>query len=228
VGEIHLITDGKTIRDFNFSVLEVRPGKIKPSPKVAEIVEAYEAQAGKKLDEVIGELKTDWSRSGVETNLGNWLTDAMRTYTGADIGIQNNGGIRKDLPAGPIRVRDIWEISPFSNEIITFTVTGKEVQKMLDFQVKRGISLQFSGVTFVADTSKETAKKVRIHGKWVIPWKKYTVATNNYVGEQLEKYLGISDREVKNLGILDRDLFLKAVRDQKIIDSKIEGRITIR
>jgi len=228
VGEIHLITDGKTIRDFNFSVLEVRPGKIKPSPKVAEIVEAYEAQAGKKLDEVIGELKTDWSRSGVETNLGNWLTDAMRTYTGADIGIQNNGGIRKDLPAGPIRVRDIWEISPFSNEIITFTVTGKEVQKMLDFQVKRGISLQFSGVTFVADTSQETAKKVRIHGKWVIPWKKYTVATNNYVGEQLEKYLGISDREVKNLGILDRDLFLKAVRDQKIIDSKIEGRITIR
>lgn len=228
VGEIHLKTDGKTIQDFDFKILEVRPDKLKPSPEVARIVEYYEAQAGKALDEVIGELKTDWSRKGVESNLGNWLTDAMRAYTGADIGIQNNGGIRKDLPAGPIRVRDIWEISPFSNKIITFTVTGKEVQKMLDFQVKRGISLQFSGVTFVADTTKEIARKVRIDGKWVIPWKKYTVATNNYVGEQLEKYLGLSDRDIKNLEILDRDLFLKAVRDQKIINSKVEGRIRIQ
>lgn len=228
VGEIHLKTDGKTIQSFDFKLLEVRPDQIKPSPAVSEIVNRYEALAGKTLDQVIGELKTDWKRGGPESNLGNWLTDAMRTYTGADIGIQNNGGIRKDLQAGPIRVRDIWEISPFSNEIITFTVTGKEVQKMLDFQVKQGISLQFSGVTFIADTLKETAKKVRIHGKWVIPWKKYTVATNNYVGEQLEKYLGFSDRDIKNLGILDRDLFLEAVRDQKIIDSKVEGRITIQ
>lgn len=227
VGEIHLKTDGKTIQSFDFKLLEVRPDQIKPSPAVSEIVNRYEALAGKTLDQVIGELKTDWKRGGPESNLGNWLTDAMRKYTGADIGIQNNGGIRKDLPAGPVRIRDIWEISPFSNGIITFTVNGKEVREMLDFQVKRGISLQFSGVTFIADTAANEAKKIRVNKKWVIPWKKYTIATNNYVGEQMEKYLGLSPRDVKDLGIVDRDLFIKAVKDQKVIDSKVEGRIRI-
>lgn len=228
LGEIHLQTDGKTIQTFDFNLLEIRPDNISPNTKVLALVEKYETQAGDTLNQVIGELKSDWTREGVESNLGNWLTDAIRTYTGADIGIQNNGGIRKGLSKGPIRIRDIWEITPFGNNIVTFTVTGKEICNMLDVQVKQGISLQFSGVSFIADTAANKAKKVRVNGKRVIPWKKYTLATNNYVGEQIEKYLGLSPRQIHDTGIIDRDLFIKAVKDQKIIDSNIENRITIR
>ncbi len=228
VGELHITTDGREIQDADFNVLEVRPDKIKAHPEVAGLVDYYENMAGNTLNEVIGELKTDWVRGGRESNIGNWLTDAMRKYTGADIAIQNNGGIRKNLSAGPITVRDIWEISPFGNHIITFTVSTKELREMLAHQIENGFSLQFSGVTFDADTSANQPKSLRVNGKRVWPWKTYTVATNNYVGEQLEKYLDLPPKDVKDLGIKDRDLFIRAVEDEKDIHSVIEGRIRIR
>ena len=35
-----------------------------------------------------------------ESALGNWQADVMREFAKADVAFQNNGGIRKDLPAG--------------------------------------------------------------------------------------------------------------------------------
>ncbi|HDT12213.1 MAG TPA: bifunctional metallophosphatase/5'-nucleotidase [Candidatus Marinimicrobia bacterium] len=228
LGELHINTDGKTIQSVNHKLLEVLPSQIKASPTIAAIVDKYENQAGEMLNQVIGELKSDWIRGGMESNLGNWITDAMRVHTKAHIAVQNNGGIRKNLSAGPIKVRDMWEIVPFENQIITFTVTGEEIETMLSFQIASGFSVQWSGITFEADTVNNIAKNIRIKGKRLKAQKSYTVASNNYVAEQLDKYFGIEKREVKEFNLIDRDVLIEAVKKQKVINSKKEGRIVIK
>ncbi len=228
LGELHLKTDGKTIQTADFKLLEVLPSNIKPSPVIADLVENYENTVGAMLDKVIGELKSDWIRGGIESNIGNWITDAMRVHTNAHIAVQNNGGIRKNLSAGPVKVRDIWEIAPFENQIITFTVTGEEVQTMLNFQIAAGFNVQWSGITFEADTVNKSATNIRVKGKRLRPKKSYTVVSNNYVAEQLDKYFGIEKKQVTDLNLIDRDVLIEAVKNQKVIDSKIEGRIVFK
>jgi len=228
LGELHIKTDGKIIQSANHKLLEVLPSQIEPSPAVAELVHKYENMAGKMLDQVIGTLETDWIRGGIESNIGNWITDAMRTYSKADIAIQNNGGIRKNLSAGPIKVRDIWEIVPFGNQIITFSLRAEEIQAMLDFQIASGFDMQWSGITFEADTVNDIANNIRINGKRLKTKTVYTVASNNFVAEQLDKYFGLEKRPVKDLNLIDRDVLIEAVKKQKVIHSKKEGRIVIK
>ena len=51
------------------------------------------------------DLEGKAARSG-ETNLGDLLTDILRRETGSDLAVLNGGGIRTDIPKGPIRVKD--------------------------------------------------------------------------------------------------------------------------
>jgi len=55
----------------------------------------------------------------------------------------------------------------------------------------------------------------------------YSIATNNYVGAQFEKYFGDVSQEIEihDTNIIDRDLIIEAVEKQKIINSILEERI---
>ena len=84
------------------------------------------------MNKVIGELKTPWVRnSRGESNIGNWIADATREYFQTDIAFHNSGGIRKGPNAGQIRIRDIWEISPFDNTIMIIQISGDQLLHLL-------------------------------------------------------------------------------------------------
>ena len=64
-----------------------------------------------ELEEVIGEALVDLEGQGArrqETNLGDLLAEILRTETGSDLAVLNGGGIRTDIPKGPIRVKAVW------------------------------------------------------------------------------------------------------------------------
>jgi len=44
--------------------------------------------------------------------------------TGADIGYQNTGGVRADIPAGSITIRRICEEDPFGNNLVSMDLRG--------------------------------------------------------------------------------------------------------
>jgi 5'-nucleotidase / UDP-sugar diphosphatase len=218
------------------SLVEVRTKGVTPDPVIAAKVAEYEAIVSTELSAVIGELVTDWRRSGgaKESNVGNWMSDVIRKAAKADIGMQNSGGIRKDLAAGPITSRDVWEISPFSNQIVTFTVTGEQLLKALSTQGRKAREFcQVSGVRYRYDRTlpENKALSATVDGKPVNPKKKYKIATNSYVGGHLFDFFELPEAqiEVKPLEpeTTDRDLFIEAIKKQKRIDAKLDGRIEI-
>jgi 5'-nucleotidase/UDP-sugar diphosphatase len=155
----------------------------------------------------------------------------MREFAKTDIAFQNSGGLRKDLPKGEIKVRDMWEINPFGNTFVVFEVDGKTLKNMIEWQASGKAELmQVSGIRYVFDSRKKVGERVlsiEVGGKPLDESKRYSIVTNNWVADHLYELFGIPQNSVKveNLGVVDRDVFIEAVKRQRIINSKVEGRI---
>lgn len=226
IGVTNFHVEKGDITELEMKYVETVAGKLKPSKDVAEIVNKYEFDIAEAMDEIIGTLEKPWTRGGNESNLGNWISDAFRMATDADIAMMNDGGIRKNLDAGPIKVRDIWEISPFGNTLVTFEWTGKELMEALDFMAKQGRSMQISGMDVMLGR-KEGLIDILVNKSPVDPDKVYTICLNNYSASQAEKYFGKSINNMKETGLIDRDVLIEAVKKEPIINSEIEGRVIV-
>ncbi len=228
VGELELVIDpvGDSLVSFSGKLIETYADSITPDARVQAIVDSMEAPMKKMMDEQIGTLKADWkSKFGESTNIGTWQTDVMREELKVDIAIQNSGGIRKSLNAGPIRIRDMWEISPFGNAFVVFGITGKELRGMLEWQIDgRGEFCDMSGVVCKYNGNLPYGKRIKeitVGGKPLDEEKVYVVATNNYAAAQLGALFGLQ-REVKINGtpFVDHDFFIEAVKKRKVISGE--------
>lgn len=240
VGKLDLTVDlaGDSILTSDGSLIETVAGHVPVDSAAAAQVAAYEAVVEARLGEVIGTLTTDWDRQigkRVEMNLGNFECDVTRAAAGADVAFQNVGGMRKDLPAGPIKVRDIWEINPFGNTVVTFTVRGDTLRRMVEWQagIRARDFAQVSGIRYVYDSGNPAGSQLvslSVNGREVLDTARYTVATNNYIGSHLHDFFGINERSVtvRDTGMVDRDVVIAYIRNTRNISSTVEGRIVDR
>lgn len=232
---LQIDTEAGTVERSYGELLPALVDGVTPDPVVAAKVAALEAVVDSGFGEVIGELVQGWVRGrGGESNIGNWMTDVMRDFAKADIAFQNSGGIRKNLPAGPITLRDIWEIAPFGNEFVTFEVSGAQLRGMLRHQAEvTGEFCQVSGLRYSWDYDAPEGERLEasVGGEAIDPAKTYTIVTNNYVAGHLYDVFGLSEAGVDVKPVypahVDRDVLIDYVRRQQRIDSRVEGRITL-
>lgn len=178
--------------------------------------------------QVIGTLKGDWMRNdNGESGIGDFLADAQREAAHADIGFMNNAGIRKNLSAGPITKRDIFEILPFRNILTTFQLSGTEVKTIVLNYIEKHARIQTSGIRSEwkhgADGNTEIVK-LEINGKPFDENATYTGAASDYMVGEAKRYLGV---EILHPIYLQQTVFEsieKKVQDEKEIESKIENR----
>jgi 5'-nucleotidase / UDP-sugar diphosphatase len=224
-----------TIRTYQGRLIPTRTDAVVPDAVVAAKVAELEALVDAGLGEQIAVLEEDWIRIfDGECSVGNWQTDVMRDFGKADIAFQNIGGIRKDMQKGPLTLRDMWEISPFGNEFVTFSVTGAQLLDMLRYQARSSNEFcQVSGVRYVYDftADPDAALRAEVAGNPVDPARIYRIVTNGYVGGHLHDVFGLPERDIVISPVfpaaVDRDVFIDYARRQGRITGGIEGRITI-
>lgn len=130
--------------------------ELTPSAPALALIESLEATAGSLCDEVgcaSAPLERAYDRG---SPLGNWLTDAMRAeFPDAHLAIQNSGGIRASLPAGPVRRTHFQAVMPFDNRALVVELTGKQVRTLLRIGSSgaHGV-LQISGGTYHFDPDR--------------------------------------------------------------------------
>lgn len=59
-----------------------------------------------------------------------------KAFFGADLSIQNGGGVRGDLPKGKVTVKDVYTVLPFKNTLVQLNATGAEVKAALEDAVE--------------------------------------------------------------------------------------------
>jgi len=128
-----------------------------------------------------------------ESLLGNLVTDAVRTETGADVALINSGTLRleKVIPSGPITNHDLEELFPFGDQtrVVTFPLTGARLRRVLEHGVSAGVLgtggfLQVSGLSFTFDPARPSGNRlvgdVRRGGRAIAPGDSIRVAFGVY------------------------------------------------
>src|SRR5262245_35671206 len=175
-----------------------------------------------------------------ETNVGNFITDAYRKATAADIGFMNGGSVRADAIIGPGRLtqRDLLSILPFKNKLVKIEITGATLRAALEHGVSRsaedsepGGFPQVSGAKFSFDASRKPGARlveVTVNGLPLDDAKKYTLTTTTFIA--LDGGCGYS--MIKGATVIippvraqvDVDAVRKAL-GTRAIAPKVEGRI---
>lgn len=231
LGELELVVENKKVTHFNGKLLSLWVHGAYPENDMSAFVHEYKQKIEQSYGEVIGTLVTDWKRGGKgESNIGDFLADAMREGGGADFAVTNSSGIRKDLRAGAIKKLDIFEIVPFRNVLCTFTISGKDVnafaQRYAQSVIDGTTSTQLSGLTcrWKRENKSAVVVEVKLGGKDVDNDKQYTCATSDFVINQGDKYLWMSPQNVNYSATTVFQLLADKVKKEQTINSQIEHR----
>jgi 2',3'-cyclic-nucleotide 2'-phosphodiesterase (5'-nucleotidase family) len=113
---------------------------IRADPRIAAVLApAIEKTTALKATSLGVTLETPLNRNGrIESALGNLVVDALReSIAGADAAMFNvRGGLRADLPAGPLTYGQLFAVIPFDNRVTTLQLTGGEVARVAAAQLQ--------------------------------------------------------------------------------------------
>ena len=189
-----------------------------------------------------------WAVRKRETNAGDFVADAYRSVTGADVAIANGGGIRAEVEIGNVTRKMLMDVNAFNNDMCVIEVTGQQLIDVLEHGARKcpesaGSFFQVSGVTFELHTYLETpvvtdqldnfieideakerrVQNVLIGGEAVDLDEKYTLAGSAYVLLQGGDGLTMLDgaRVVQQDGLLcDSEMLIKYFTEA------LDGKIT--
>ena len=195
-------------------------------------LDSARATAEKGFDEVIGSSKRELTRGGQdETPAGDLITDAMREYAGADIGIHNSAGIRANIPEGNITFRDIYQVDIFGNTVVVGMFTGAQVREMLEVSMNGHHAIfQLSGVKMTWTKKKPIGQRVlsvSVGGQPLDPNRLYKVATNSFLASGTGEYGVFTEgTDIEDTFMPLRDVIVQYIRTHSPLDVRVEGRIT--
>ena len=234
-------TDGR-LRERSWTFHEVS-ARLPDDPRVAALVRSYAERLGRELDVVVGHttVPLEARRTPLrtrESNLADFVADAMRTRLRTDVALLNGGGIRSDriMPAGPLTRRDVAALLPFGNVVVTLELTGRELREALEQGMSRleregGGFLQVSGLALTFDPSRPAGQRVvalEIAGAALDPQRRYTAAVVDYVANGGDGVTAFRTARVTTdaaSGPLLADVLLQAVASRGTISPQVDGRL---
>lgn len=203
VGKLTLtVKNGKVIKE-DYALIEVDPEIYKPDSKLSQIIEKELHPYAGPLNTVLGYSTTPLYRYFVVENpMDNFITDAARWKTGADISISN--GFRFSPPLAttidgkiPITESDLWSMLPVNEKVKISKVTGKQLRNWLEKELNNvfaqkseerfgGWLVRFSGMEIAFYANHEKGKRIasiKVNGEDLDPFKSYTVSACRREGE---------------------------------------------
>ena len=237
---------------------------VEPDAEIASIVEKAQKEAEVEGSKTAGNVQQDLFRGsdegaepgsnrGVESTLNNFIADgqryAMSKQVGEDIeiGVMNAGGVRADLKGGDVTYKDIFEVQPFGNSVITAKISGEEFIKALENQWQEGsrprLAMGLSNNVQVVYDQKadkgERVKSVTINGEQIDPKKDYSIALSSFLASSDEEaggdgYFNAGSIKDKNdVGYMDTQAMIDYIKSgesevrtgQGQIGAHIEGDV---
>lgn len=193
LGYLRLRLAGGRIVSHEGRLIKVWSDSVQPVPEVQRVVDHYKKLVAPQIGEVIARSQRTLYRDyRAESPLGSLVADVLRESMNADVGIQNAGGLRADLPAGDITKGHVLDALPFVNLAETYEMTGAQLREILEqgLTLERGM-IQVSGLVAEYDLDRPRGQRllrVRIGGRTLDPSRRYRVATNSFLGEGGDLY----------------------------------------
>jgi 2',3'-cyclic-nucleotide 2'-phosphodiesterase (5'-nucleotidase family) len=237
LGRLDLRVEDDRVTGYAGSLVSLWADSLKTDGELADLatlVEGYQAQVMAEYGQQLGTLAVDLKRGRGETMLGDWLADVLREAAGAEVGLINAGGIRRDLSEGPLTALNIHEVLPFANSLVTVRLTGAELAAVADWNAAAQASgdhgiLQVSGISYeivpAAGGAGARAGDLTVGGRPVDAAASYLVAMPDFVAMMGPVYLGRPNPPFTDLGRDLASVTAEAVRRAGTVTAPAGGRI---
>jgi 5'-nucleotidase len=96
---------------------------------VSALVQRYARRVAPLADHVLGSASTPLTRAN--GRLGQLAADAQRTYAHTDVALVNQGSLRGDVDAGPIRYAELFETQAYDHRLLRFELPGSALLELL-------------------------------------------------------------------------------------------------
>lgn len=197
-----------------------------------EIIRPYRVPLEQKMAETIVRSDGPLTLGLPESPLSNMICDLllynipMSSGKYADVCFLNFGGLRIELPEGPVSRSMIFEMMPFENEVVIVQLDGLQLQQLLNQVAARGGG-PIGGVTMLI--RGELADSVFVQGEALSASSIYNVLTSDYLLAGGDKYTIPAPKLVERPGTKIRDalidIMLSYQEQGKNLSPRTDGRI---
>jgi 5'-nucleotidase len=204
----------------------VRTATLAKDVQQTALIESYDRLAAPIANRPAGSLTETLSRTPKNTGespLGDIIADAQLAATsaatngGAVIALTNPGGVRADITHkenGAVTYADLFASQPFRNQLVTITLTGKQIKDMLEqqwldpkrpriLQVSKGFGYTWDGSK--GDGERVIAERMSLNGQPVDPAASYRVTVNNFLFVGGDGFTVLTQGTAPQVGIYDVD-----------------------
>jgi len=197
------------ISNLKVNNVVMKPGEYPADPRmtafVAQVKERSKEALNRPIAKVAGAPVLRRTNDAGESVLGNMIADAALDSVrdqGAQLAFMNNGGIRRDLEAGPdgtVAFGQAQVVLPFGNTTVVMDLTGAQIRSLLERQWADGVDsnssvLQISqGFSYAWDPKRPAGSRIvpgslKLNGKVMEDGATYRIATNNFLAEGSDGY----------------------------------------
>jgi 2',3'-cyclic-nucleotide 2'-phosphodiesterase (5'-nucleotidase family) len=251
VARLDVVVENGVVKDSNYQLLDVDPGKYKPDPETAALVEKQRLPYKKELDKVIGKTKTSLVRYYViENPMDNMITDAlMWKYKddGTDIVLSNGFRFCPPLVPDPktghalITNDFLWSMIPVDSEVKKGEATGKQIWDWLERELHNvfaknpaerfgGWVIRFKGMEInftMQNELNQRLNRVKINGEALIPAKAYTIVACEREGDPNDALCRMDQiKNPRKTGHTMHNVIREYLAVHSTVAPIIEGRIT--
>jgi 5'-nucleotidase len=240
-------TNGQVAASTATNVSIVDAG-VTPDPDVKALLDQYALISAPIANRVIGSITADITRTqnaAGESALGDVIADAQLEATvaeadgGAVVAMTNPGGIRTDLKFaqsvgegdGNVTYGEAFAVQPFSNSLVTMSLTGAQLKAVLEQQATTNRVLQISAsLTYSWSTSAAAGSKVSnmmINGVAVDPSATYRVTVNNFLAAGGDGFTTLTAGTNLLTGEIDLDAFIAYLAAHSPVPPGPQNRITL-
>jgi 5'-nucleotidase len=154
-----------------------------------------------------------------ESAVGNLFVDLMLEARGdVDVAMTNGGGLRADLPAGPLTYGSLYEAMPFDNRFAIVELEGAHLRKLATNNLYSGSGIFSWGGMTVTATCKDGELVVKLldaKGKAIADDRKLRLVTSDFLasgGDGAIGRLGLPDGAVEVTDLVIRDAMADVLR----------------
>lgn len=229
---------------------------VEPAADVQALIDKYQVLSAPLANQVIGSITTDITRTANaagESALGDVIADAQLAET-APVGkgeavaaFMNRGGIRTELlygqisggeALGEVTYGEAFAVQPFTNYLITMTLTGTQIDELLEQQFPTADPddwsiLQVSdGFSYTWDASDPVGSKVDpasivIDGGSIALGASYRVTVNSFLADGGDGFTVLAEGTDRLTGAIDLDSFVAYFGDNSPVPPGPQTRITM-
>jgi len=214
---------------------QYRVGQIQqPDSLLRTMLSPYRDSISSSMHTVIGFAAKSMEKKQPESELGNFLADAMLVMareefrTTVDAAFINFGGIRLTrLQAGAVTRGTVYELMPFDNVLILQKMKGDVLQQFLDLVAARG-GWPLSGLRMQIRGRK--AVNVMIDGQPLDHMRTYTIANSDYIANGGDDADMLRPIPQISRGYLVRDAFIEYIKRLNAagqpVSANLDNRVT--